>query len=152
MVLISGGWTGCRARNPQQRVWIPYSGSTTAHFDIGAKNKNVLYLLPLPGLGGHRTDRLFGDPLSPGKPGISAEMTATAAIVAYGGGATTSVVTVRGLKIPSFTTVGSNLRFQPISGFISNQKRSSTGGPWAFGKDVLEYARYAMQLRMHCCH
>ena len=121
------------------------------YFDLGRKKQKRPFIFSRwPGLGGHRYPIGFsGDTIVSWESlAFQPEMTATAANVAYGWWSHDIGGHCEGIEDPELYTRWVQFGvFSPIFRLHSTNNAFIDRRPWAFGKDVLEYARSAMQLR-----
>lgn len=121
------------------------------HFDLGRTGQKRPFIFSRwPGLGGHRYPIGFsGDTIVSWESlAFQPEMTATAANVAYGWWSHDIGGHCEGVEDPELYTRWVQFGvFSPIFRLHSTNNEFIDRRPWAFGKDVLDNARSAMQLR-----
>lgn len=121
------------------------------YFDLGrAQEKRPFIFSRWPGLGGHRYPIGFsGDTIVSWESlAFQPEMTATAANVAYGWWSHDIGGHCEGVEDPELYLRWVQFGiFSPIFRLHSTNNEFIDRRPWGFGKDVLDHARTAMQLR-----
>ena len=121
------------------------------YYDLGRKTQNRPFIFSRwPGLGGHRYPIGFsGDTIVSWESlAFQPEMTATAANVAYGWWSHDIGGHCEGIEDPELYLRWVQFGvFSPIFRLHSTNNEFIDRRPWGFGKDVLENARAAMQLR-----